>query len=444
VFNVFFEEDRAFVQKNVAACLDNLGQSSGWDVRKIRKDGSVLWVRENAKAVLRAGGQPIVLVACEDITERRRAADALRQSEMYLAEAQRLSQTGSFGWRVRSAEIVWSEETFRILECDPATKPSFELLLQRIHPEDRAIAEQLLDRIAHDGKDWELERRLLMPDGSIKYVRVVARAVKDAEGNLEFIGAIMDVTASRQAEEQLSLLRTELAHVNRVTSAGELTAAIAHEVNQPLTGLVTSGNACLRWLAVEPPNLDAARRSVERMISSGKRASEVIGRIRALVRKSPPRRDRMNINDTLMEVIALIRGVLQRNSILLRTELASDLPLVEGDRVQLQQVILNLIVNAIDAMSGVSRAQRELLVASARNASNGVLVTVQDSGTGLDETSLEQLFEAFYTTKPEGMGMGLAISRTIIEAHGGQLWVTPNIPRGAVFRLSLPTEGEAS
>ena len=442
VLNVFFEEDREFVRKNVAVCTERPGRSHGWEVRKIRKDGTVLWVRENAKAVRRPGNQLIVLVACEDITERKRAEDALRQSEMYLAEAQKISRTGSFAWRVASGELLWSEEIFRIFEYDREVQPTLELVLQRTHPEDRAAVQRLLDRASDEGKDWELDRRLLMPDGSVKYVHAVAHVVNDAPDNLEFVGAVMDVTATKRAEEQLNLARAELAHVTRVTTMGELTATIAHEVSQPLTGLVSSGNACLRWLAADPPNLEAARRAVERIVNDGSRAGEVISRIRAMVRKSPPRRDQLNINDTIMEVIALIRSELQQNGISLRAELSNDLPLVLGDRIQLQQVILNLIVNAIEAMSGVGRLQRELLVASVQDGPNDVLVTVRDSGTGLDRTTLDHLFEAFYTTKAQGMGMGLAISRTIIEAHGGRLWATPNVPQGAIFRFRLPTDGE--
>jgi PAS domain S-box-containing protein len=442
VLNVFFEEDRAFVQKNLGVCLENVGQLNGWEVRKIRKDGAVLWVRENAKAVRRAGNQLIVLIACEDVTERKRAEDALRQSEMYLAEAQRLSHTGSLGWRVATGELVWSDETFRIFGYGRATRPTLALVLERIHPEDRATVELVIERVAYEGKDWELERRLQMPDGSVKHGRVVARAVKDAAGKLEFVGAVMDVTAGKRAEEQLNLLRAELAHVTRVTTVGELTAAIAHEVNQPLTGLVISGNACLRWLSGETPNLPAARRAVERMINDGSRAGEVISRIRAMVKKSPPRRDKLNINSTLMEVIALVRGEVQSNNISLRTEFCDGLPLVSGDRIQLQQVILNLIMNAIDAMSGIAHPQRELLVASAKDGPSNVLVTVRDSGTGLDQTSLDRLFDAFYTTKAHGMGMGLAISRAIVEAHRGELWAMPNVPQGAIFQFRLPTEGD--
>jgi len=444
VFGVFLDEDRAFVRNNLAVCTATPGRAHGWEVRKIRKDRTVLWVRENAKAVQRAGEPPTVLIACEDITERKRAEQALRQSEMYLAEAQRLSRTGSFSWRVATNELIWSEETYRILEYDRSTTPSLDLVLQRSHPDDFPFVKRFLEQAARDGKDFELERRLLMPDGSIKYVRGVARAVRDARGDLEFVGAIMDVTASRRAEEELTLAREELAHVTRVTTVGELTAAIAHEINQPLTGIVTSGHACQRWLTAAPPDLAAAQRAVERMINDGSRAAEVIARIRAMVRKAPSRRDWLDINDTLMEVIALVRREIQRNGISLRTELAFDLPHLHGDRIQLQQVILNLIVNAIDALKGVAPRERELVVTTAWSVPGGIAVTVRDTGSGLDAAALDRLFDAFYTTKPDGMGMGLAISRTIIEAHEGRLSAAPNAPRGAVFRFTLPVERAVS
>ncbi len=402
----------------------------------------MLWVREDGKAVRRAGNRLIVLVACQDITERKRADDALRQSEMYLAEAQRISRTGSFGWSVASGELIWSEETFRICEVDRATKPTLELVLQLTHPEDRDPLQRVFEAVSQDGKDWEVEHRLLLPDGSVKHIHSVAHAAKDSSDKLEFVGAVMDVTVTRRAEEELREAQAELARVTRVTTVGELTAAIAHEVNQPLAGLVSSGNACLRWLAAEPPNLEAARRAVERIIKDGSRAGDIISRIRALVRKSPPRRDYLNINATIVEVTALIGSEVQRNRISLKTEFANDLPLVSGDRIQLQQVILNLIVNAIEAMSGIGGAQRELLVASRKDGPKAVLVEVRDLGAGPDWTTVDRLFDAFYTTKPDGMGMGLAISRTIIEDHGGRLWASPNVPQGAIFQFTLPTDGE--
>jgi C4-dicarboxylate-specific signal transduction histidine kinase len=249
------------------------------------------------------------------------------------------------------------------------------------------------------------------------------------------------IRQTQRARKELDQAQTELARVTRVTTLGELAAAIAHEVNQPLTGLVSSGNACLRWLASDPPNLEAARRSVERMINDGSRAGEVIAGIRAMVRKSPSQRGRLNINDVIMEVVTLLSAEIQRNRLSLQTELASDLPLIMGDRVQLQQVILNLMMNAIDAMSQTRQSQRDLSVASVMDGSDAVLVTVRDSGPGLDETALERLFDAFYTTKPDGIGMGLAITQRIVEAHGGQIWATPNTPRGAKFEFRLPTDG---
>ena len=244
-------------------------------------------------------------------------------------------------------------------------------------------------------------------------------------------------------EEQMHQARADLAHVARVMTIGELTAAIAHEINQPLAALVTQGNACLRWLAQDPPNLGEGRSSVEAMIDSGIRAGEVISRLRAMMKKSPPHRDLLNINDAILAVIALVGAEAQRNRVLLRTELSNDLPLVLGDRIQLQQVILNLIMNAIEAMRGIDQTQRKVLVVSRKNdESKGAVVEVQDSGAGLEGLALNRLFDAFYTTKPDGMGIGLAVSRTIIESHGGRLRVLPNVPKGAVFQFQLPINGE--
>jgi PAS domain S-box-containing protein len=443
VLEVFFPEDRDFVKRNVAICLETLGRSNTWEVRKVRKDGTTLWVREIAKAVRRRENQLIVLIACEDFTERKRAEDALRQREMYLAAAQRISRTGSFGWDVPTSDLIWSDQTFRIFDCDRMVKPTLEFILQRTHPEDRVLVKQFLQFVSQDGKDWDFEHRLLMPDGSVRHIRAAAHAVKHASGGLEFVGAVMDVTATRRAEEDLQKARADLARITRMTTLGELTAAIAHEVNQPLTGLVTSGSACLRWLAADTPDLEAARRSVQRVVSDGRRASDVISRIGALVRKSPPRQDWFSINDTITEGLALVRAEMQQNSIVLRTELSDNLPLVLGDRIQLQQVIINLIANAIEAMSEAGQVQRELLVVSEPAEHGGVVVAVRDSGAGLDAPSLDRLFDAFYTTKPEGMGMGLAISRAIIEAHGGRLWASSNMPQGATFQFSLPVEGGA-
>jgi PAS domain S-box-containing protein len=253
---------------------------------------------------------------------------------------------------------------------------------------------------------------------------------------------ITDITERKHAEEALQKAQAELAHITRVTTMGELASSIAHEVNQPLAAIVTNGNAALRWLAAEPPNLDEARESVGRIVRDGHRASEVVGRVRALFRKAATAKERLDINDLIQDVLALVPGELRRNHVQLRTVLAHDLPQVVADRVQLQQVLLNLIINAVEAMSTVADRQRRLLIRSQRADADGVLVSVEDSGVGIGSQNPSQLFDAFFTTKPDGLGMGLSISRTTIEAHGGRLWATANDGTGATFQFTLPVNGE--
>ncbi len=313
VTGVFIESDRDAAQEKIAACLGQLGRSFIWELRKSHKDGSVMWVRETAKGVVRVNDR-VVLIACEDITEQKRAEEKLRQ----------------------------------------------------------------------------------------------------AQANLE--------------------------RVNRVMLVGEMTASIAHEVNQPLTGVRAHAGSALRWLAAQPPNLEEARAALDLVVRDGKRAGEVIGRIRALVDKVPPRRDPLCVQDAIREVIALIQDELQKNSIDLQTEWTSDLPLIIADRVQFQQVMLNLIANAIEAMSGVEDRPRSLKVCGRRELASGVVIEVRDSGVGLHPDDLPRVFESFYTTKRGGVGMGLAISRSIVEAHGGRLDGLPNSPVGAVFRITLPID----
>jgi len=248
----------------------------------------------------------------------------------------------------------------------------------------------------------------------------------------------------RQANETLREREAELTHVTRVLTIGELTASIAHEVNQPLAAIVTNGNACLRWLGGATPNLSEARQAVQRIIKDSYRASEVIARIRTLVKKTPPRDDLVDLNEVIVEVLALAQSEARRKRVSLKRELKDDLPRVRGDRVQLQQVILNLIMNGLEAIAKSKDATRELSISSDVDDKNNVIVAVKDSGEGLDTANLERVFDAFYTTKPEGMGMGLAISRTIIESHGGRLWATPNSPKGAVFQFTLAIAAESA
>jgi PAS domain S-box-containing protein len=373
----------------------------------------------------------------EQLTERRRAEEELRRSEAYLAEGQRISHTGSWGWNVATGELFWSREHFRICGFDPETaKPSYPMFLERIHPKDRLFVEQTVDKAVRERSDLEMDYRIVLTDGSTKYLQSLGHPVISESGDLiEFVGTVMDVTERKRAEEALREAQAELAHVTRVTTLGELVGAIAHEINQPLAAVVNNASACLRWLAAN--NLEEARQSATLITTDGHRAGEIISRIRALVKKAPPQKDLLDINETILEVIALARSEVQRNRVSLQTQLLNDLPLVLGDRIQLQQVILNLVMNGIEAMSAVTDRSRELLIRSVLLESDRVLVAVQDSGIGLQPESLDHLFEAFFTTKPKGMGMGLAISRSIIEAHGGQLWAVPNDGPGATFQLTL-------
>lgn len=709
VLNVFFEEDHDFVRQCVALCLTTVDQSHTWEIRKFRKDRSVLWVRENAKAMLRGDGTPILLVACENITQRKEAEDALRQSEAYLAQAQELSHTGSFGLSIATGEAIWSRETFRIFECDPATKPTLNFVFQRIHPEDRDTVRRTLDRAYRLAEDFDHEYRLLMPDGSLKYLHSVARAVRHEAGRIEFVGAVTDVTIAKeaeqrlrrseaylaeaqrlshtsswawdvhrqefayrstelyrlfgfepdqidvparafqqrilpedfrrviemereavrqkqpfqidfriarpdgsirrvhseghpvvgrdgevmeiigthvdvteqfaakdalhkafdelkaseqrfrdyaetasdwfwetgpdhrltrisehadtsgaaptallglarwdippdaefepekweqhraaldahvpfrdlvyrskdhngspiyvrtsgkplhdasgnflgyrgvssdvtaairveQAEEALRKAQGELAHVTRVTTLGELTASIAHEITQPLAAVISNADACISWLDREPADLKAARRSAEWIIEDANRASEVIRRIRALAKKTEIEVIPLDINQVVRETVALVRRELAIHAVSVRMELASDLPRICGDRIQLQQVLINLVMNGIEAMQANVDRARELAIRSNRTEDGErLLLTVTDRGVGLGKDVKDRIFTPFFTTKSGGLGMGLSICRSIIEAHAGRLSAFQNEGSGATFQIALPLPHE--
>jgi len=367
--------------------------------------------------------------------------EKLQQSEAYLSEAQRLSHTGSFGWRVSTGEIIWSEESFRIFHYDRTTKPTMELILQRVHPEDMAQVKQTIERAARDGRDFDHEYRLVMPNGSVKYVHVVAHDLRGESGRIEFIGAVMDVTGRKRAEDELRRAQADLAHVSRVTTMGELTASLAHEVNQPIAAAVTNANTCLRWLTRDHPDVEEARAAAMRIVKDGTRAAEIISRVRLLFMKSTPEREFVDVNEIIREMIVLLRGEATRYSISIRTELAVDLPQVMADRVQLQQVFMNLMLNGIDAMKDTNIGG-ELTIKSLQFENGQLLISVSDTGVGLPAQQTDQIFNAFFTTKLQGIGMGLSISRSIVESHGGQLWAADNPPRGATFYVTLPIKVE--
>jgi signal transduction histidine kinase len=377
--------------------------------------------------------------------ERKSAEESLRRSETYLAEAQKLTHTGSWVWQVAGRDALHlSDEWYRIYSFDPEDGiPTLEQRLQRIHPEDRAKWQEAIDRAVDDKSDYDLEFRILLPGATVKYVQTVGHPVFDASGNLvQYVGSSTDITGRKRAEESLRQAQADLARVNRITTMGELTASLAHEVNQPIAAAVTNANTCLRWLTRDHPDVEEARAAAMRSVKDSTRAAEIISRIRLLFKKGTPQRESVDVNEVVREMIVLLRGEAMRYSILVRTELEADTPRVMGDRVQLQQVLMNLMLNGIDAMKDVN-GTRELAIKSQRAENDQVLVSVSDTGVGLPPQQADQVFNAFFTTKPHGTGMGLSISRSIVESHGGRLWAANNSPSGASFHFTLPTNAEA-
>jgi signal transduction histidine kinase/GAF domain-containing protein len=377
-----------------------------------------------------------------EIEERRRAEGALRQSEAYLSEAQRLSRTGSFGWDVSSGNLYWTRETFRIFEYDPSTEPTLDLVLHRTHPEDRDKVRELIDRVPEERSDFDVEHRLLMPDGSVKYLRVVGRRSTEYQlGTFVCVGTVTDITERVRADETVRKTHAQLAHATRVTALGELAASVAHEVNQPLTAIINNANACLALLPTDTDEFDEVCKALAEIANDADRASAVLARIRGLIKKSPLEKARLHLRDVVSGVLVLVSPETAARRVTVQAQIPEDLPLTFGDRVQLQQVLLNLVINGMDAMNRVEEQKRLLLIRGRRDAYDGwsaATISVKDVGAGLKPEEMERLFEAFYTTKPEGMGMGLAISRSIVEEHGGRLWAEPNNGPGATFLFSLP------
>jgi PAS domain S-box-containing protein len=369
--------------------------------------------------------------------ERRRAEEALRRSEAFLAEGQRLGQIGSYSWRVETDEIKWSNELYRIYELEIGVPVTLELIRTRVHPQDLSLYEKMVEKARNGRSDFEWQFRLLMSDQSIKHLHSVAHATRDQDGQLEYIAVVQDVTERRQSEEALDKSRSELAQMSKLTNMGEMAASIAHEVNQPLTAVTNNGNACLRLLANRKLEPDVLRRVLEEIVADGTRASAVIARIRAFLKKKPAEISEVNLNEVIHETVVLAGRELFENGVRIEYQLTQPLPLVSADRVQMQQVLLNLIMNAVEAVAANDDQPRLIHIDSRVDESGDVLVAVRDMGAGLGSEP-NRLFTPFYTTKANGMGMGLSISRSLVEAHGGRLWARPNSPRGADFSFTLP------
>jgi len=360
----------------------------------------------------------------------------LQRSEAFMAQGQSVGHTGSFGWNVASGDFYWSEELYSILEYDRSVQASMDLAVERIHPDDRDDVRQLLDSAMREGRQFNGTHRLFMADGRIKHVHISGRAMNT--GNLDFVGSVSDVTERVRAEQQLRQVQNDLAHVARVGTLNAMTASITHEVSQPLVGILTNASTCISMLEMDPPDLIGAAATVRRTIRDANRASDVIARLRAMFSKTRPTMEMVDLNEAAREVFILSAGELQRRRAQLQTDLAEDLPLVRADRVQLQQVVLNLVLNAADAMAGVEDRPRAILVRTRCEDARGVRLDVQDSGVGVSPEANDKLFDAFYTTKQGGMGLGLSICRSIIESHHGRLWASANDGDGSTFSFYIP------
>ncbi|MGO9433119.1 MAG: PAS domain S-box protein [Terracidiphilus sp.] len=411
------------------------------EFRIVLPDETVKHIRTLGHPVLGGNGELIEVIGTHmDVTERKRAEEALSRSEAYLAEAQRLSRTGSFACDSATQPLYWSEEHYRIFEfCPQQGLPTQNQLLEREHPEDRERLLHAFDRIIHQKVDAEVEYRIVLPDGKVKWAHGIGHPVLNTNGELvEIVGTTVDITERKRSEqerERLRHLEAELAHIDRINILGELVASISHELNQPIAASIMNASLALQWLERDPPDLAQARQRTATIIEMGELASEIIDRLRSLYKKEPSKREPLTINDVIAEMVGLLRPQATRHAVSVRADLADSLPIVVGDRVQIQQVLMNLMLNGIEAMSDTGGV---LTIRSRLREDGQIEISVNDTGPGLPAGKADQIFDAFFTTKPQGSGMGLAISKTIVESHGGSLWANGNDGRGATFHFTVP------
>jgi PAS domain S-box-containing protein len=366
----------------------------------------------------------------------------LQRSEAFLAEGQRMSQAGSWVWDVRTGKLTWSDEQYRIFgyERDTSPVPDLELFYERVVEEDRDIMQRNLAAATRDRSDFSFEFRISLPDGTLKYLLGVGRPLPGPQGEVhEYIGTTIDVTKRKLSEDALRAAQEDFARAARLATMGELTALIAHEVSQPLSAIVTDAGACLSWLARETPNLQEAREAAEEIVKNGHRAADTITSIRAMARKAEPEWTKLQIDKLIEETLVLLRSEIRRRDITLETDLLGAQQHIFGDPIKLQQVLVNLVMNSIDAMADVKDRSKILRISVSIASDDSVLFAVGDTGIGIAPSKVDEIFEPLFTTKSDGMGMGLSISKSIVEMHGGRLWASPGETHGSIFRFTLPT-----
>jgi PAS domain S-box-containing protein len=410
------------------------------EFRIVLPDGSIRYIQGAGHPVFNASGELVEFVgSATDVTERKRIEEALRQTEYYLTEGERLTHTGSYAWSAVKGLVHASAELIRVFGFDPEEPtPPHAAFRERVHPDDLAMFDALEERTTREGTDLDWDYRILLPDGTLKYLHVVARPVFNASGEIVGnIGATGDVTErirSEQDRERLRELESNLARINRVSMMGELTASLGHEIKQPITAVVSNAEACLQWLSREQPDLAEVREAAADMVKEAMRAAENMTRIHSLFKKEEIKREVLDVNEVIAHTVSLIREEADRSSISMRTELDAQLPSISADRVQLQQVLMNLTLNGLEAMKP---SGGELFIRSQRDEKGQALISVSDAGVGLPVADRDKIFDALFTTKPRGTGMGLAISRSIVESYGGRLWATTNSGQGATFYFTL-------
>jgi PAS domain S-box-containing protein len=435
-----------------------------------RSDGTYGWFKTRGTPIRDTEGRIVKWFGtCTDISDWKRAEQALkdqeqelrqardlleikvmertkelRRSEAYLEEAQRLSKTGSWARVSATGEMrYWSEECYRVLGFEPQDGlPRFETFLQHVHPDDQRNVSEIAERAGREKVDYEVDYRIVHPGGDVRDIHTVGHPVLNPSGDVvEFVGTVIDITERRKAEkerERLRQVQADLAHISRATTMGELTASLAHEINQPIAAAATDARTCLRWLAREQPDIGEARESAARMVNAVTRAADIITRLRQLFKKGAPQTNLVDVSEVIQEMVVLLRSEASRHSVSILAELSEGLPRVVADRVQLQQVLMNLMLNGIEAMQDTNSGG-QLTIRSLRDGGGQLLISVSDTGMGLPPDQADQIFSAFFSTKAQGTGMGLSISRSIIESHGGRLWATSNSGPGATFSFTLPS-----
>jgi PAS domain S-box-containing protein len=445
-------EDRDRMHAEVQRALGEKRRYS-IDYKIVLPDGTVKYLQTIGVPEFSASGKLVEIVVTQiDETEHRRTErslreneEALRRNEAWLAQAQRLSHTGNWVYDATTTRyLYWSDESYRMWGFDPLQGlPSRENMWQRIHPDDRDGVLEEVQEALREQRDFAAEFRILLPDGTIKYLEATTRHKFSPLGALiEAISSHVDVTERKHAQEEherLHQLEADLAHMHRLSMMGELAASLAHEIAQPIATARNNARAALNFSDRGPTELGQVREALTAVVDDADRAGEILGRIRDHIKKAPPRKERVDLNQAITDVIALAQGAIIKNGVSVQTRLMEGLPDVEVDRVQVQQVVLNLILNAVEAMSLFKNGARELAISTERRKADSVLVAVRDSGPGIDPNYLDRVFDAFYTTKSSGVGIGLSICRSIIDAHGGRLWADANEPRGAVFQFILPS-----